>query len=251
MSMDIEALAAERWFSELTDAEQQDALSELRSAEAYDAVRATILRSCEALAPDIADPLPRAADTADLRAAMRQRAAYIAAARPSLLARLLEYRVPAYQPALLAAAMLVLFLVWRPQPGSVVPAEEAVHEKIVYVPVVDTAVRGEDNENDRLDREKIVQEVTDSLLRALDQRERKGGRVASLKSRDVRQAPVADMPVRYSDGDERNREGLDAHSNVYVGLANLPQLDVQRKGKTFAEDSGAARFNAPVWGERN
>ena len=246
MSVDIEALAGERWFSQLTPTEQREALAELRSAEAFDAIRAAILESRQVLAPADADPLPRAADVADLRMAMMRRAGRIAAERPSLLARLLEYRVPAYQPALLAAAMVVLFLLWRPQsqPPVQIPV---VQEKVVYMPVADTGAR--DAEYERLDREQIVQEVTDSLLRELDRRERKEGRLASRSERTRR--PVAEKPPHSDENDSRSHEAIDARANVYVGLANLPQLDVQRKGKTFAEDSGAARFNASVIGERN
>ncbi len=250
MSVDIEALAGDRWFSQLTPTEQREALAELGSAEAFDAIRMAIMGSREALAPAATDPLPRPADVADLRMAMMRRAGRIAAERPSLLAQLLEYRVPAYQPALLAAAMVVLFLLWRPQqqPPVQVPV---IQEKMVYMPVADTGVR--DAEYERLDREqerqKIVQEVTDSLLRELDRRERKGERLASRGERTTRRA--AGRPLPADQNDNRSHDAIDSRPNVYVGLANLPQLDVQRKGKTFAEDSGAARFNASVIGERN
>jgi hypothetical protein len=256
MSVDIEALAGERWFNELTPGERHEALAELGSPEAYDGIRSAILRARTALAPDMADPIPRPADTADLRAAMRRRAERMASARPSPLARLLHYRIPAYQPALLAVALLLFFVIWRPQP--------AVQEKIVYLPATDTATRVADQGNgdqiagsaidraeEKLDREKIVQEVVDSLTRELDRRERKESRMAALRARSERRGAAGDEQLRADENGEQDQRRSDAPANAYVGLANLPQLDVQRKGKTFAEDSGAARFAAPVGGDRN
>lgn len=237
MSIDMEALAADRAFAELTPDERRMVLAELGSEEAYTSMRSMIVSARAALAPAPGDPFPRAESRAVLQAALRQRSR---AQRTGRLEGMLSFRVPVYQPMLLAAAVIIFFLIWGGGPfSSLMP----VRERVVYVPLHDTVVRTAAYEEPVIDEERIVRRVVDSLTRELERRSKeKQGGARSRRSRkeEVREMVSQSAPDLYQP--ERNGKA----ANVYVGLGNLPGLNAQRRGKTFAEDSNAARFATPV-----
>lgn len=238
MSIDMEALAADRAFAELTPDERRVVLAELGSEEAYTVMRSVILTARAALAPAADDPLPRPESRAMLRSALRQQSR---ARTVWSLERVLSFRVPVYQPMLLGAAVVIFFLLWGGGPfNSLLP----VRERVVYVPLHDTVVRTAAYEEPIIDEERIVRRVVDSLTRELERR-RKAGRQNGTRYRRERREMVEEMPPQSApDLYQPERNGKPA--NIYVGLGNLPGLNAQRRGKTFAEDSNAARFATPV-----
>lgn len=245
MNVDIEALAASRSFAELDPQERRAVLAEVGSEDAYEAMRAVIFGARESLASAGEEHLPHPWSRSALHGALRARVEREAARRPGIIATLLNYRLPAYQPALLAA-VVALVMVWRGG-NEPVPVSVPERERIVYVPVHDTVERTSDA---ALDEERIVQRVVDSLTRELEKRERR--REAQMALRSRRGNPkehIADP--RHREEELPDMEPKTSAPNRYVGLANLPGLDVQRRGKTFAEDSNAARFTVPVSYTRN
>jgi len=242
MNMDLEALAARYDFADLQPDERHAVLAELGSEDAYDGMREIILRSRASLAPADDDPRPRPDSHVALRAALKERHA----ARSSWsIERLLTYRVPIYQPTLLALAAIVVILAWRGFDEREIAA--VAGERVVYVPVHDTVVRTAGYEEREIDEELIAQRVVDSLMRELERRGRERG--GSVRSRSARREPIGETRPDFADAADTGR-GV-AASNRYVGLDNLPRLQSQRRGKTLAEDSGATRFSTPVGYYRN
>lgn len=237
MNIDMEALAADRAFAELTPEERRMVLAELGSEEAYTAMRTVILHARAALAPAAGDPVPRPESRARLRSALHQRSR---AQTAWSLERMLNFRVPVYQPMLLGAAVVIFFLLWGGGPfNSLLP----VRERVVYVPLHDTVVRTAAYEQPVIDEERIVRRVVDSLTRELERRNKTGSQ-GSRYRRGRKDAVEEILPQSTPDPyqSERNTKA----TNIYVGLGNLPGLNAQRRGKTFAEDSNAARFATPV-----
>lgn len=234
---EIDALALDHSFDELTRAERDRVLARLGSEEAYRQLRSVLLMTRRELHQESRTLEPRPEIRADIHAAMRERRA-ASARRRLTLGDLLSYRVPAYTSIAGFAAALVLAVMLG---QSRLDDWPIVQERIVYVPAGDTHLV-------EIDKEEIVRRVTDSLkaelarkpveqpaLRASSEptahparpQKRSRNRASQPDTESAQQTP---SPVSPSTG------------NQFVGLANLPQLDVQKRGKNLAEDSNSRQF---------
>lgn len=230
---DIEELALRRFFDELSPEEKADVLSSLGSAEAYNNLRSTLLRTREELALEAARIEPRAGTRTALLEAMQARQKNAAVAKLTRLTRILTYRLPAYQ---LAAAVVVTIaaVLLLNKPAAQTPPQMP---QVVYIEAKQPVAQ--------IDREELIQRVVDSLKEDLSREihagasRRVGGRIAR---RDTAQNiyPAADRRVTTQERPD----------NIFIGLGNLPQLSVQKKGRTLAEDSSLSKFTTTVRDER-
>jgi hypothetical protein len=226
---EIESLALHYSFDELTADQQALVLSHLFSGEAYERLRTLLLATRSELLAESRTIEPHAGIRSDIHAAMQARQR-IAAAPGFSLHDLFTYRVPAYTAAAgFALALVLAVLLGR----STVRQQPVVQERIVYVPAVDT-------QSVDMEKEEIVQRVTDSLKEELRkqfavQPARLPVRARRPNRMNIATQPASTVPVL--------RAAAPATSgNRFVGLANLPQLDVQKRGKNLAEDSAFSRF---------
>lgn len=243
----IESWSHDRDFDRLTPEERARVLASLGSREAYDRLRARLAAMREGMVEAEARMAPDAAIRSDLHAAMARRHAH--APRPaSLLSRVLSWRLPAYQAAIGAAAFAGLALLLIPRelthtPGAGPSDAPRIVERIVRVPVHDTLMA-------RADEEATIRRITDSVreeMRTMMARERRRaareGELARRAAPDRTKEPSArETPADAPSGAPQ----IVAGPNRFVGLANLSQLDVQRRGKSLREDSAYGQFGVTL-----
>lgn len=242
---DIEAWARVHEFTALSAEQQWQVLAALGSREVYDRMRQVLLAAGPALAAESAALLPDPASAARLHAALGRRHGAARHARPSPWRRLTSYRIPVYQSVLGATALagLVLFLALPQRRG---PGTERIIERIVQVPTRDTVrIQGVD--------EATLQRITDSVhrevvatLAAEHRAEARRAAVAEQHGKEEQRAPEPSNDA----GNDRSITSMQSEPNKFVGLANLPGLDQQKRGKSLSEDSAFRRFGVMVSTDR-
>ena len=232
---DVESLALQKAFAELTPEERTAVLRELGSADAYTSLRSMVLKVRSELAADAPLLQPRAASRDSLRMMVEGRAQRN---RPLLLAdkcrAAMKRRIPlSYSAAAVVAAVAATLFLYR-------PSEPAPVQKIVYVerPVAVPQPIAQ------ADIAAPVQPAVDSAVRkAVDGvRRHTGTRPAPVGAviRDTALRAVASVANTVA----TTLPG--APRNEYIGLGNLPQLNVQARGRTLAEDSSLSRLVRPL-----
>jgi|GEM_PF-2568466 len=228
---DIEALAMNKTFGDLTEQERAFVVAHLGGAKAYEEMRALLMTTRRTLMAEGEMLEPRETIRAAAHAAMRARSGR----RPAhaiwgALARAARYRVPVYQPvtgALAAFAVLLLLhgATLEPQP----------RERIVYREIAAPAAA--------VDTDEIVRRVVDSLKEELERPAQVEVRTVVVRSDRPATAPGSPEESTADTAERRaRRPSAAATENRFVGLANLPQLDAQRRGKNLAEDSAGSKF---------
>lgn len=233
---DVEELALRRFFDELTSDEQASVLVFLGSAEAYDNLRATLLRTREELALESVRMEPRAATRTALLQTMQARQKNTRATIPARLTKILTYRLPAYQ---LAAAVVVTIaaVLLLNRTDMQTPAQMP---QVVYIEAKQPVAQ--------IDREELIQRVVDSLKEDLSREFHTSASTARRAgNRVIRRDTAQDI---YPVADRRVSTQEVRPDNVFIGLGNLPQLGVQKKGRTLAEDSSLSKFMTTVRDER-
>jgi hypothetical protein len=233
--IDIDALALDREYGELSEAERNMVAEALGSEEAYTRYRHTLLLTGREMT--LADaPEPASHIRRDLHGVMRQQNRRTAEVF-SPLSRLLMLRIPAWQAGLAMAFVAVVMMLSSGQPQ---PSTPQVIERIVHVPAPSAPTPAS---TAAIDRDELAQQIADSIIEKVRAEMRTEGprqaqqHVHRKRARDTSSEPVpavaSSEPVRQSD-------------NRYVGLANLPQLASQKRGKTLAEDSAFTRFTVSM-----
>lgn len=231
---DVEALASQKAFGELTPQERDVVLRTLGSADAYTNLRVMVTSVRSSLAADAPQIEPRVASRDALRRMVESRAAY----SPRVLLAdkcraALRRRVPvAYSAVAVVAAVALTLFLHRPSTPEA-PA------RIVYV---ERPVPGNTSLKHSVAALPVVQLAADSVVRKATVRLRKHSEGRSLAAviRDTARQSVGAL-VRTVAASTMPGSSF----NQYVGLGNLPQLQVQLRGRTFAEDSALARFRRP------
>lgn len=236
---DLEALASQKTFGELTPDERASVLRLLGSADAYTGLRSTVMMVRSELAADAPRLEPRAASRANLRAMVEQRGGHSQNVRTIPFAdrcrAAVNRRIPvAYSAAAVIVAVAATLLL-RPadQPSGtpkIVYIDRPVEvERVAAVQQVGAA-EVEDNR------------VVDSSIRKAITHLPKGSEARSVGAviRDTARETVAAVVKTVSTtlpGSTRS---------IFVGLGNLYQLEVQAKGRTLADDSSLSRFTRRV-----
>jgi hypothetical protein len=236
---DIEALARELEFGQLSAMQQQAVLAALGSEHAYTHLRTTILAAHAALTDPATLPTPAPHIRHDLHEALRQHRAASASTQSSL-ARAVGFRIPAYQAALAMGAVIVMMFMFRDEPTLPQPTQMPVRERVVYVqPAASSSTA--------ISREAIVREVIDSL-RAEFQKKQAAMKPQRVVWRERRRSQRDSTPAEPRQMTRRNvaPQPEPDRDNQFVGLANLPQISVQKRGKTLAEDSAFSRFSTTM-----
>jgi hypothetical protein len=234
---DIEALALDFEFDQLSDTRQQRVLTALGSEHAYTQLRTTLLATRATLTDPATLPQPAPHIRRDLHNALRQRKA-TAGSTESSLARVVGFRIPAYQAALGMAALVVVMFLFRDEPSIPRPSQPVVREKIVYMqPTAPSSTA--------ISRDAIVREVIDSL-RAEFQKQQAAITTQRVAWRERRRTSRDTTPASPRQMTRRNMTSQPDRENQFVGLANLPQISVQKRGKTLAEDSAFSRFSTTM-----
>ena len=233
----------------LTPEEQSRVLASLGSREAYDRMRARLAAMREDMAAEASRMAPDPAIRSDLHAAMARRHAPAPRREPaSFLARILTWRMPAYQAAIGAAALAGLALLLVPRelshaPGAGPSDAPRIVERIVRVPVRDTVMA-------RADEEATIRRITDSVreeMRAMMAHERRrAAREEQLARREAPERRKETTPRETPSDAPSGAPQIVAGPNRFVGLANLSQLDVQRRGKSLREDSAYGQFGVTL-----
>jgi hypothetical protein len=233
---DVEELAMRRFFDELTPDEKTQVLVLLGSAEAYDNLRATLLKTREELALESVRLEPRTGTRTALLHAMQARQKSTAVTIPTRLTKILTYKLPAYQlAAAVVVAIAAVLLLNRAdvQTSSQMP-------QVVYIEAKQPVAQ--------IDREELIQRVVDSLKEDLSREFHAGAAtVRRTGNRFVHRDTAQDV---YPASDTRIATQEARPNNVFIGLGNLPQLGVQKKGRTLAEDSSLSKFMTTVRDER-
>ncbi len=231
---DVEALASQKPFGELTSEERETVLHALGSADAYTSLRSMVLKVRSGFAADMPNLEPRASSRESLRrmvearAPRQRRVPFVEKCRAAV-----HRRIPlSYSAAAVVVAIAATMLLTRPAD------QPAPATKIVYIerpaaatqPVVQHA-----------DVQSSDQRHTDSVLRKAVSHASKGSdnRSVSTVLRDTAREAVAIVVRSVSTslpGSIRNE---------FVGLGNLQHLHTQSKGRTLAEDSSLSRFVRP------
>jgi hypothetical protein len=235
-AQDLDALALAHPFADLTESQKALVLSRLGGEEAYARLRSLLLMTRRELLDESTTIEPRPEIRSALHAALESRR-HRATPRRLSLGDLLGYRVPAYTAvAGFATAIVLAVMLGRAD----VAQPPVVRERIVYMPASQTRLVA-------ADREEIVRRVTDSLKAELAKESdaRPPMRVATAPVRSPRHGNRG-AGVRHAPGSASPRPAAPtspiASDNQFVGLANLPQLDLQKRGKTLAEDSSFRQF---------
>lgn len=237
--LDVEELALHKTFQELTEEECTFVVQQLGSARAYNALRTT-LRSVQQHLIEESDALQTRPDIrTHLLFALQEKHRKPPVLKLAMvwLRTLLAYRFPVWQAATMAIVALAA-VVWLPQ------WERATTEKpprVVYVRAAEHRAH--------IDEDSIVQRVVDSLKEELTQQIRiqvaKEYQIESNRmllrdtAREIVTAVLKSMEIHESSGE-----------NNFVGLGNLPQLDIQKKGRTIAEDSSLSKFTVTAVSEQ-
>jgi hypothetical protein len=237
---EIETWAIEHDFDALTPEQQWFVLEKLGSKEAFARMRRSLLAAGSALAAERAELVPAPATLVNLREAMdrRKRTRPSVAMGESLLGRILSWRMPAYQAALGAVAIAALVFLLRPAAPQV-PTH--IVERIVQVPV-----QTHDTVRVQTLDDATIRRITDSAreeMRALLAATRREESHRALRTgRDVTVQSPAPNDREPEQEQPASASPQSSGRNRFVGLANLPQLDVQKRGKSLAEDSAFNRF---------
>jgi hypothetical protein len=220
---DIESLAMTRTFAELSEEERALVRAHLGDEEAYTRMRMTIVAAGRTLAAEgeRLEPAPGIRSAAHAAMAGRRKRAPLLG---GFLSGIASYRVPLYQPTLAAlAAIMVVFLV-RPE-----PREGPARERVIYRTVAASVAP--------VDTEEIVRRVVDSLRGELE----RPAQVRTVVVHDGRRGDSSKSALAPRDSAEPRQDAA-PRGNMFVGLANLRQLEIQRRGKNLAEDSAGSRF---------
>ena len=145
-----------------------------------------------------------------------------------LIGRIAGHRVPLYQPTIAALAAVMMVVLIRP--------EQPVREKVIYRTVAASIAP--------VDTDEIVRRVIDSLRDELERPAPVEVRTVIVHDGGRREKPgVAsrEQPALRDTAEPRERDAA-PRGNMFVGLANLRQLEIQRRGKNLAEDSAGSRF---------
>jgi hypothetical protein len=222
---DIESLAMTRTFAELSEKERALVTAHLGDEEAYTRMRMAIVAARRTLTTEgeALEPAPEIRSAAHAAMAGRRKRTPVLG---GFLGSIAGYRVPLYQPTLAAlAAIMVVFLV-RPE-----PREQPVRERVIYRTVAAAVAP--------VDTEEIVRRVVDSLRGELERPARV--EVRTVVVHDGRREDSSKSALAPRDSAEP-RQDAPPRGNMFVGLANLKQLEIQRRGKNLAEDSAGSRF---------
>lgn len=238
--LDVEELALHKTFRELTEEEYTLVLQQLGSASAYTTLRSTLLAVQEHLAVDSKRVQPRPDIRARLAYALQEkhRKPSVFASVRAWVRSVATYKLPVWHTAAVGVAVLVGVLL-LPQKHQQTAQEAA--PRVVYVQAAEPTAH--------LDKEEIVQRVVDSLKEELTQQIRV--QVAKEYQTEHHRALLLDtareiVSAVLKSMETHHHEGV----NNFVGLDNLPQLDVQKKGRTLAEDSSLSRFVVTAASER-
>ncbi len=228
---DIEALAMSKTFGDLTEQERALVTAHLGGARGYEEMRSLLTMTRRTLAADEEMLAPPETIRAAAHAAMRARSGGSpVSAVWGAIARVARYRVPVYQPVTGALAVFAMLLLLHGATLEPQPRERIVYREIAAPPAV-------------VDTDEIVRRVVDSLKEELERPAQVEVRTVVVRSE--RPATPASSPQESAaDTAERRarRPSAAATENRFVGLANLPQLDAQRRGKNLAEDSAGSKF---------
>ncbi|MDB5033916.1 MAG: hypothetical protein JWQ98_1157 [Chlorobi bacterium] len=245
---DIESLAVGRRFEDLTGEERELVLRECGSRDVYDRMRGALLLTRRELSVAEPGPVPRPDIRSELHAALRSRAARTPSRFSAGLVRIFAHRVPAYQVAVAAMTIAGLVIMFGRNGRMAVP-----RDRIVYVRTTDTAARNNELE---ATLENVVDSLRDELRRSRES-DNKAVRLASATSISPRRArqeggapervPMAQRQVIMSSNRVLEHQ---PGRNQYVGLDNLPGLEIQKRGRTLAEDSSLSSFTATSDGRR-
>jgi hypothetical protein len=135
-------------------------------------------------------------------------------------------------------AFVVVMFMFRDEPNVPRPSESVVREKIVYLqPTAPSSTA--------ISREAIVREVIDSL-RAEFQKQQAAMKPQRVAWRERRRTQRDSTPSNPRQMTRRNTTSQPDRVNQFVGLANLPQISEQKRGKTLAEDSAFSRFSTTM-----
>jgi hypothetical protein len=234
---DIESLALDFEFGQLSTTEQQGVLAALGSEHAYTRMRTTLLATRAALTDPATLPQPAPHIRRDLHNALRQRNA-AAGSTGSSLARVVGFRIPAYQALLAMAAVVAVMFLFRDEPNLPLPSQPVVRERVVYMQLAASS-------STAISRDAIVHEVIDSL-RAEFQKQQAAMKPQRVVWRERRRTQRDSTPASPKQMARRNTTPQPDRENQFVGLANLPQISVQKRGKSLAEDSAFSRFSTTM-----
>jgi hypothetical protein len=226
---DIEALALEYGFEQLSEEQQLLVLAALGTRSAYERLRRAQRLARQSLFREAEALEPRPETREDIHAALRRR--HVASRRERFsLRRLLTYRIPAYMAIPGATAVVAIGLLFNWPHSRMQPV---VRDTVIYVTVADS-------DDIQRERDEMVQRVIDSL---------KG----ELQRQFAIQSPRSLSPERRI---ARVRQHSDPHEaidhtrtaslpvNHLVGLETLPPPSTQeRRGNSF-EDSAGSRFRS-------
>lgn len=239
--LDIEELARRKTFRELSEEEYAFVLRELGSASAYTTLRFTVIAVQEHFVVESEQLQPRPDTRTQLLYALqaKHRKPSVFAALQAWAHSVFAYKIPVWQTATVGVAALAIALVLPQHEQPVQPPEP----RVVYVQAAEPAAAV------HIDKEDIIQRVVDSLKDELTQQIRV--QVAKEYHTERHRAFLRDTAREIVTAVLRSMEenGVVGVNN-FVGLDNLSQLGVQKKGRTLAEDSSLSRFVVTAASER-
>lgn len=222
---DIEELAARCSFEQLSPNEQELVLQLLPSATAYEELRATILRSRQSLHSEAAMTPTKSAAPEVLHKALSEA---LQAKRQNSTQALLLRRMPLYQTILVSAACVLMAMLFiKPSAAPVAALPVIVRDTVQTIVYQD------------INRDSLAQLIADSIRSVLAFASPKETRQLVSSSRRSRQQ--YDSLVQRVSFNTAPPMLSEKSPNRFVGLANMPFVLEQKRGRSVAENPDASK----------